>query len=75
MNWIAVGWVATPAEIRLRNSLEGDGSAYLEDRSRQAPLGRLETVEDIAAGVAYLASDEASHVTGCELNISGGLWI
>ena len=75
VNWIAVGWVATPAEIRLRNSLEGDGSAYLEERSRQAPLGRLETVEDIAAGVAYLASDEASHVTGCELNISGGLWI
>jgi NAD(P)-dependent dehydrogenase (short-subunit alcohol dehydrogenase family) len=32
-------------------------------------------VEDIAAGVAYLVSDAASHVTGCELNISGGLWI
>ena len=38
-------------------------------------MGRLETVEETAAGVIYLASDEASHVTGCELNISGGLWI
>jgi NAD(P)-dependent dehydrogenase (short-subunit alcohol dehydrogenase family) len=49
--------------------------AYLEARAREAPLGRLETVEDIASGVAYLVSDEASHVTGGELNISGGLWI
>jgi NAD(P)-dependent dehydrogenase (short-subunit alcohol dehydrogenase family) len=70
-----VVWVATPAEVELRNRLEGDGQAFLEEKSRQAPLGRLETVEDIAAGVAYLASDEASHVTGCELNISGGLWV
>jgi len=75
VNWVMVGWVATPAEVELRNRLEGDGQAFLEKKSRQAPLGRLETVEDIAAGVAYLASDEASHVTGCELNISGGLWI
>jgi len=75
VNWIMVGWVATPAEIELRNRIEGDGLAFLEEKSRQAPLGRLETVEDIASGVAYLASDEASHVTGCELNISGGLWI
>lgn len=75
VNWITVGWVATPAEVELRNRLEGDGLAFLEDKSRQAPLGRLETVEDIAAGVAYLASEEAGHVTGCELNISGGLWV
>jgi NAD(P)-dependent dehydrogenase (short-subunit alcohol dehydrogenase family) len=75
VNWIMVGWVATPAEIELRNRIEGDGLAFLEDKSRQPPLGRLETVEDIASGVAYLASDEASHVTGCELNIAGGLWI
>lgn len=75
VNWIAVGWVATAGEISLRTLTHGDGRAYLEQTGRQAPLGRLETVEDIAAGVAYLVSDQASHVTGCELNISGGLWI
>ena len=77
VNWVTVGWVATEGEIELRNQHApmGDGSAYLEGISEKAPLGRLETVEDIAAGVAYLVSDEASHVTGCELNISGGLWI
>ncbi|MBM4255053.1 MAG: glucose 1-dehydrogenase [Deltaproteobacteria bacterium] len=36
------------------------------------PLGRLATAEDIAYGVLYLASDEASFVTGTELVIDGG---
>ncbi len=75
VNWVTVGWVATPGEIELRDTLYGDGTAFLEERANQTPFGRLETSDDIAAGVIYLASDEASHVTGCELNISGGLWI
>jgi NAD(P)-dependent dehydrogenase (short-subunit alcohol dehydrogenase family) len=75
VNWITVGWVASPGEIELRNAQFGDGQAFLDEQSRNKPLGRLETPEDIAAGVAFLASDDASHITGCELNISGGLLI
>jgi 3-oxoacyl-[acyl-carrier protein] reductase len=41
----------------------------------EIPLGRLGTVEDVAAAVAYLASEEASYVTGHVLNISGGLYM
>jgi 3-oxoacyl-[acyl-carrier protein] reductase len=41
----------------------------------QIPLGRLGAAEDVAAAVAYLASEEASYVTGHVLNISGGLYI
>ena len=36
------------------------------------PMGRLGRPEEIAAGVAYLASDDASFVTGSELYIDGG---
>jgi NAD(P)-dependent dehydrogenase (short-subunit alcohol dehydrogenase family) len=75
VNFVIVGWVVTPGEIELRNHTHGDGLRYLEESASRHPLGRLETAEDIAAGVLYLASDEASHVTGCELNISGGLLI
>jgi NAD(P)-dependent dehydrogenase (short-subunit alcohol dehydrogenase family) len=36
------------------------------------PMGRLGRPQEIAAGVAYLASDDASFVTGLELYIDGG---
>ena len=36
------------------------------------PMGRLGKPEEIAAGVAYLASDDATFVTGLELYIDGG---
>jgi NAD(P)-dependent dehydrogenase (short-subunit alcohol dehydrogenase family) len=75
VNWVTVGWVATPGEIELRNQTHNNGKAYLDEVSRKALMGRLETVEEIAAGVLYLVSDDACHVVGCELNISGGLRI
>ncbi len=74
-NWVTVGWVASPGEIALRDELTGDGLAYLAERGERTPFGRIETADEIAAGVAYLSSDEAVHITGCELNISGGMWI
>jgi len=36
------------------------------------PMGRLGKPEEIAAAVAYLASDDAAFVTGCELAVDGG---
>ena len=41
----------------------------MEDR---IPLGRLGRVEDVTAGVVFLASDEAALVTGTSLLIDGG---
>lgn len=39
---------------------------------KSTPLGRLGQVDDIAAGITYLASDASSYVTGTELIIDGG---
>ena len=47
-----------------------------EDRAAsisRIALGRVATPEDIAYGALYLASDESSFVTGCDLAIDGGL--
>lgn len=75
VNWVIVGWMATPQEMALRDRTHGDGEQFLRETGEKRPMGRHETPEDIAAGVLYLVSDEAAHVTGCELNVSGGLWI
>lgn len=39
------------------------------------PLGREGTPEEVATAVVFLASDEASYVTGATLNLSGGLFL
>ena len=46
--------------------------SYREDRINRTPIGRLGTAEDVAFGVLFLASDEASFMTGSELVIDGG---
>ena len=65
-NCVAPGFIATPMTDRLN------------DKQREAilqmvPSGRLGTPEDVAAAVVYLASDEASYVTGQTLHVNGGM--
>lgn len=58
--------------------IETDMTAVLAEDKRQAivdhvPLGRVGTVEDIAAAVSYLAGERAGYVTGAVLQVDGGL--
>jgi len=66
-NSIHPGPVDTPM---IRQTLEDQ--AFLAERLRRIPLGRIGKVEDVAYGALYLASDESSYVTGSELVIDGG---
>jgi len=59
-----------PIDTAMLDETAGGRSAAMLGR---VPLGRVGTVEDIAYGVLYLASDESSFVTGSELVIDGGL--
>lgn len=41
----------------------------------KVPLGRLGQAEDIAAAVGFLASDDASYITGTTLHVNGGMYM
>ncbi len=45
----------------------------LAESEARVPLGRIGTVEDVAYGALFLASDDASYMTGAELVIDGGI--
>ena len=45
------------------------------DWASQIPLGRLGTSDDVAAAVCFLASDEASYITGHVLAVNGGMYM
>jgi len=49
-----------------------DGTAVEETWTKRTPLGRLGDPEDIANAIAFLASDEASYITGQTLYVEGG---
>jgi len=49
------------------------GRKIVEGLARAVPIGRLGTPEDVAAAVAFLASDAAGFITGQTLSVSGGL--
>ena len=67
-NAVAPGFIATA----MTEKMTDDAKAKM---TGQIPLERLGTPDDVAAAVAYLASEEASYVTGTVINVSGGLYM
>jgi 3-oxoacyl-[acyl-carrier protein] reductase len=66
VNAVAPGYIPTA----LTNVLPEDQTQAIVQNT---PLGRMGTLEDVAAAVVFLASDEASFVTGQVLTVDGGL--
>lgn len=79
VNAVCPGYVQTSMQARelvweaeLRGTTpEAVKQLYIND----TPLGRLETPEDVARVVAFLASEDASFITGEAINVNGGAWM
>jgi 2-hydroxycyclohexanecarboxyl-CoA dehydrogenase len=71
-NSIAPGPIETPLLMRAKEFGEV-GEKIIETMKAGTQLRRLGQPEEVAAAVAFLASDDASYVTGETLGVSGGL--
>lgn len=66
VNSVCPGGVATPM-------LAGMLKRYADEYERLVPMGRPAQPEEIAAAIAFLASDDASYITGHSLVVDGGV--
>jgi NAD(P)-dependent dehydrogenase (short-subunit alcohol dehydrogenase family) len=77
VNAIAPGRMDTPMQRITEESnaaaLGLDLKSYIQSRTIDIPLRRRTTPEEVAEGIVWLATQEASYVTANRLNISGGL--
>jgi NAD(P)-dependent dehydrogenase (short-subunit alcohol dehydrogenase family) len=71
VNVVAPGLTATET-IMAAFGRRPDPEAYLRSRASTIPMGRLAEPEEIAAAVAFMASADASYITGAVLPVDGG---
>jgi 3-oxoacyl-[acyl-carrier protein] reductase len=68
VNVVAPGFVETDMTRAIAERAQGSWTD-------QIPLGRIGTPADVAAAVCFLASDEASYITGHVLAVNGGMYM
>jgi 2-hydroxycyclohexanecarboxyl-CoA dehydrogenase len=73
VNTVCPGPTDTPALRKFADSSGQDADKVLDGMVRAVPMKRLAQPSDIAAAVAFFASDAAEYITGQTLSVSGGL--
>jgi len=77
VNAVCPGFVETQLLDRLIDALGTmrgtNREGVISDMMRQVPLGRMESGDDVANVVAFLASDDGGYMTGQAINICGGV--
>ena len=72
VNCVCPGYIDTPIMERVLQE-SADPAAARRELEARMPLGRMGTPEDVAAGILFLASDDAGYVSGTELTIDGAV--
>ncbi|SAL25253.1 glucose 1-dehydrogenase [Caballeronia humi] len=72
VNVVSPGVVVTPAYKSELKLTDEQIDAYRQQVSETTPLGRVGEADEIAKAVSFLASDDASYITGIEMFVDGG---
>lgn len=72
-NTVCPGPTDTPALRKFADNSGQDAEKVLSGMVKAVPMRRLARPSDVAAGVAFFASEEAEYITGQTLSVSGGL--
>jgi NAD(P)-dependent dehydrogenase (short-subunit alcohol dehydrogenase family) len=72
VNVVSPGVVVTPAYKSELKMSDEQIEAYSKEVAETTPLGRVGQPDEIAKAVSFLASDDASYITGIELFVDGG---
>jgi NAD(P)-dependent dehydrogenase (short-subunit alcohol dehydrogenase family) len=72
VNVVAPGVIVTPAYKTELKMTDEQIAAYTKEVAETTPLGRIGEADEIAKAVSFLASDDASYITGIELFVDGG---
>jgi NAD(P)-dependent dehydrogenase (short-subunit alcohol dehydrogenase family) len=72
VNAICPGDIDTPMLATEAEANDIDLDEYLAEAAEQCPNGRIGTPEEVAALILFLASDNATHITGTAIPIDGG---
>jgi len=72
VNAVSPGPIDTPG-LTAPVASSGDIGQRLKMMAAAVPLGRLDTPNEIARAVVFLASDDSSYITGIELFVDGGI--
>ncbi|WP_328402139.1 3-oxoacyl-ACP reductase FabG [Nocardia sp. NBC_00403] len=72
VNAVAPGYIATAMTAATANRVGLTAEEHQQSVAGRTPLGRVGQPEEVAAVIAFLASDEASYVSGQTLYVNGG---
>jgi 3-oxoacyl-[acyl-carrier protein] reductase len=73
VNAVAVGKIKSMQQERRAARSGLSVTDHYERTGKTVPLGRMGEAEEVANVIAFLASDAASYVTGCCINVDGGI--
>ncbi|MFT4026499.1 MAG: SDR family NAD(P)-dependent oxidoreductase [Novosphingobium sp.] len=74
VNTVAPGYIDGP-RLRINKANFVNAQASIEKAAQQFPMKRAGTAEEVAAAIAFIASEDAGYITGQALNVNGGRYL